>query len=99
MTSDPPRIAQLFGLLFRQAGSRWLVLSPIGPQRVVLGSRPQAFVDLLFRSLVLVGLGWAGSPSVAWKENIIKGVDKWWANGNIICNEHQRPREANSQVG
>ncbi len=32
------------------------------------------------------------------KENVIKGVDKWWANGNIICNEHQRPREANSQV-
>eukprot|EP00903_Cladosiphon_okamuranus_P011737 g11035.t1 len=31
------------------------------------------------------------------KENIIKDVDKWWANGNIICNEHQRPREANSQ--
>eukprot|EP00904_Undaria_pinnatifida_P007460 jgi/Undpi1/3844/HiC_scaffold_16.g07213.m1 len=31
------------------------------------------------------------------KENIIKGIDKWWANGNIICNEHQRPRELHSQ--
>lgn len=32
------------------------------------------------------------------QENIIKGIDKWWANGNIICNEHQRPRELHSQV-
>ncbi|CAM9228787.1 unnamed protein product [Ectocarpus fasciculatus] len=31
------------------------------------------------------------------KENVIQGVDKWWANGNIICNEHQRPRETHSQ--
>ncbi|CAN0104716.1 unnamed protein product, partial [Sphacelaria rigidula] len=31
------------------------------------------------------------------KENVIKTVDKWWANGNIICNEHQRPREQHSQ--
>jgi hypothetical protein len=23
---------------------------------------------------------------------------QWWANGNIICNEHQRPEEEHSQV-
>jgi hypothetical protein len=24
------------------------------------------------------------------KENILPEMSKWWANGNIICNEHDR---------
>jgi hypothetical protein len=30
-------------------------------------------------------------------ENIIPDVSKWWANGNIICNEHCREGEEHSQ--
>eukprot|EP00611_Tribonema_gayanum_P020467 TRINITY_DN3738_c0_g4_i2.p1 TRINITY_DN3738_c0_g4~~TRINITY_DN3738_c0_g4_i2.p1 ORF type:complete len:731 (-),score=261.28 TRINITY_DN3738_c0_g4_i2:127-2268(-) len=30
-------------------------------------------------------------------ENIIQDYGQWWANGNIICNEHQRPGEKFSQ--
>lgn len=31
------------------------------------------------------------------KENILP-VERWWANGNIICNEESRPGERHSQV-
>lgn len=31
------------------------------------------------------------------KENVIPDFAQWWANGNIICNEHQKPDEKFSQ--
>lgn len=31
------------------------------------------------------------------RENIIPDKTKWWANGNIICNEHSPPGETYTQ--
>ncbi|CEG35702.1 Endoplasmic reticulum protein EP58, contains filamin rod domain and KDEL motif [Plasmopara halstedii] len=32
------------------------------------------------------------------RENIIQDVNKWWANGNIICNEHCRYRDREDET-
>ncbi|CAM9364725.1 unnamed protein product, partial [Phaeothamnion confervicola] len=31
------------------------------------------------------------------REQVLQDRGQWWANGNIICNEHQRPGEPHSQ--
>lgn len=60
---------------------------------------PPCFKPALSQFFLSVRMAWLLlRPCGLLQENIITGVDRWWANGNIICNEHQRPREAKSQV-
>jgi hypothetical protein len=30
------------------------------------------------------------------KENVLKDKSQWWANGNIICNEHEKPEDSSA---